>query len=130
MEKKRKELLERLKPLSRTNIYFAECFEEILVPVPNRPGEFTSIHWEKRLREWSLGDIKNLEDVVKKLEAAKIVVDKRIEDEKPLLERRVAYSGIDHLLLEAIAEKESGRPEKMKAYLIEREKIKKKFPKA
>ena len=43
--------------------------------------------------------------------------------------RREEYSRIDHLLFEAIAEKENGKPEKMKAYLIERKKIKDKHPK-
>jgi hypothetical protein len=42
--------------------------------------------------------------------------------------RRMAYPMIDHLLLEAIAEKEEGRPEKMQAYLIERQKIKDENP--
>tara|TARA_B100000131_G_C17624414_1_gene413241 strand:+ start:116 stop:505 length:390 start_codon:yes stop_codon:yes gene_type:complete len=128
MEEERIELLERLKPLSRTNIYFVECFEEILEPVPGRPGEMQSIHWEQRLKEFTEGDIEVFKDVVEKLEAAKIVVDKRIEDEKPIMQRRMAYPMIDHLLLEALAEKEEGRPEKMQAYLIERQKIKDQYP--
>ena len=98
------------------------------MPVPGREGELESIHWEKRLNDWSKGAIEVFEEVVEKLENAKIVVDKRIEDEKPIMARRMAYPMIDHLLLEAIAEKEEGRPEKMQAYLIERQKIKDENP--
>lgn len=47
-----------------------------------------------------------------------------------ILGRRLAFTKIDHLLFEAIAEKENGRPEKMKAYLVLRAKIKKDIPKA
>lgn len=44
-------------------------------------------------------------------------------------DRQSAFMKIDHLLFEAIAEKENGKPEKMKAYLTLRAKIKKDIPK-
>ena len=43
--------------------------------------------------------------------------------------RQLALTRIDHLLFEALAEKENGKPEKMKAYLALRAKLKKEIPK-
>ena len=73
-------------------------------------------------------DLKSFEEKVLKLENAKKEIDDEIKRNEPLENRSREYRKIDTLLLEAIAEKEGGRPEKMKAYLKLRNEIRVKYP--
>ena len=71
----------------------------------------------------------DFEEKVLKLEAAKKEMDAKETRERPMLDRRNEYRKIDELLLEAIAEKQENKAEKMDEYLRLRKAIKDKFPK-
>lgn len=115
-QKKITELKERAKPLLITNTIHVRAFG----PHPN---------YQKEVLSWDFSDLKGIEKKIEALEKAKEEIDREEKINAPLNKRREEYSRIDHLLFEAIAEKENGKPEKMKAYLIERKKIKDKHPK-
>jgi len=126
VKNKKDELIKRLKPLIQNNIYYYDSFEE-QIEIIN--GDRHSISYKKIINSWLKEDASFLEKKVLKLEASKIKVDAEAAKNKPLEDRKSQYQMIDHLLFEAIAEKENGKPEKMKAYLILRAKIKKEIPK-
>ena len=120
------ELEKRLKPLIENNIYYAKAFDfryEII------NGDSHQIDYIKEVNSWDRGDLVGFEKKILKLEEAKKEVDAEEEKKTPLRKRRAEYARIDHLLLEAMAEKENGRPEKMQEYLIKRKEIKDKYPK-
>lgn len=117
MENKLIELEKELSQLLERTCYFYKAFGNEVV------------NHSLEAKKWDRSDLKSFEEKINLLRAAKIEIDQKDLEEKPLMEREYHYSRIDKLLLEAIAEKEEGRPEKMEAYLIEREKIKKQFPK-
>lgn len=126
MSKTKESLEERLKPLIESNTYFQRAFGEKIVEIN---GESFSVHRDEQIKEWDKNDLDDFEKKIIALENAKAEVDAEIQAEKPIRNRRLEYSNIDKLLLEAIAEKEEGRPEKMVEYLRLREEIKQKYPK-
>ncbi len=119
------DLESRLKLLSNNLIFFKAFGDEIEII----NGERHAVHHSDRVAKWDRSDIKDFEQKVLKLEKAKKEIDDEAAKNKPLRERKSKYQEIDHLLFEAIAEKENGKPEKMKAYLTLRAKIKKDIPK-
>ena len=124
---KKKNLLdERLKLLIQNNVFFDKAFGEKIIIIN---GENHAIHHSNRIAEWDLDNLDDFEKKVLKLEEAKKEIDDEAAKNKPLENRKSEYRKIDHLLFEAIAEKEDGKPEKMKAYLALRAKIKKDIPK-
>ena len=126
MSKTRESLEERLKPLIENNLYFQRAFGEKIVEIK---GESFSVHRDEQIKEWNKDDLNDFEQKIIALENAKADIDQEAIIEKPLRERRLEYYNIDRLLLEAIAEKEEGRPEKMVEYLKLRKEIKEKYPK-
>ena len=126
MSKTRESLEERLKPLIENNTYFLRAFGEKIVEIK---GESFSVHRDEQIKEWNKDDLNDFEKKIIALENAKAEIDQEVIIEKPLRERRLEYYNIDRLLLEAIAEKEEGRPEKMVEYLKLRKSIKEKYPK-
>tara|TARA_A100001201_G_scaffold130144_1_gene115776 strand:+ start:1036 stop:1419 length:384 start_codon:yes stop_codon:yes gene_type:complete len=127
MSKTRESLEERLKPLIENNLYFQRAFGEKIVEIK---GESFSVHRDEQIKEWNKDDLNDFEQKIIALENAKADIDQEAIIEKPLRERRLEYYNIDRLLLEAIAEKEEGRPEKMVEYLRLRNEIREKYPKA
>tara|TARA_R100000655_G_scaffold85271_1_gene124902 strand:- start:1410 stop:1796 length:387 start_codon:yes stop_codon:yes gene_type:complete len=127
-----KSLKERLLDVSKNRNVYEKVYGEKVLKYHEINGEKIPVIKDATdyINEWLELSDKELEKKVIALEKAKKELDDEKEKQAPLLKRKEEYIRIDHLLFEAIAEKESGRPEKMKAYLIEREKIKKKFPKA
>ena len=125
MSETRESLEKRLKPLIESNIYFQKAIGEKIVEIK---GESFSVHRDEQIKEWNKDDLKDFEQKIIALENAKVQVDQEIAIEKPKRERRAAYMDIDRLLLEAIAEKEEGRPEKMTEYMKLRAEIKAKYP--
>ena len=127
-EKRKADLEERLTNLTITNSYFNKAFG-----ITYRAGEIDgfklAIHRGEVMSGWDRTDLDDLEQKVLKLEAAKKEIDEQREKELPVLKRRESYEIIDHLLLEAVAEKELGKPEKMIEYSKMRDEIKKKYPK-
>tara|TARA_Y100001963_G_C6671586_1_gene395364 strand:- start:35 stop:418 length:384 start_codon:yes stop_codon:yes gene_type:complete len=126
MEEKKKNLEERLNLLMQNQRYYRKVYGFRTEELPTGTRTISCL---EEIEKWDRNDLDDFEQKIIKLEAAKKEVDEQIEKNAPLEKRKQAYIRIDHLLLEAIAEKEEGRSEKMKAYLAEREKIKKKFPK-
>ena len=87
------------------------------------------VHHSDRIAKWDKDDLIDFEAKVLKLEEAKVKLDEKDKKEKPIIERKLEYSKIDELLLEALVEKlEEGRPEKMVEYLKLRKEIKDKHP--
>ena len=124
--KKKGELESKLKPLIENNVYFLEAFGEEIVEIK---GEKYSVSQPDRIEKWDKDDLIDFEAKVLKLELAKKHVDEKDKKEKPIKERKLEYSKIDGLLLEALIEKlEEGRPEKMVEYLKLRKEIKDKHP--
>jgi len=126
MSETKESLEKRLKPLIENNVYFQRAFGEKIVEIN---GESFSVHRDEQIKEWNKDDLNDFEKKIIALENAKIEIDQEAAIEKPLKERRLEYYNIDRLLLEAIAEKEEGRPEKMIEYLKLRADIKQKHPK-
>ena len=125
-KKKKDELESKLKDLTQNNVYFLEAFGEEIVEIN---GERYVVHETDRIAKWDKDDLIDFEAKVLKLELAKKHVDEKEKKEKPIKERKLEYSKIDGLLLEALVEKlEEGRPEKMVEYLKLRKEIKDKHP--
>ena len=124
--KRKADLENRFKPLVVNNTYYIKAFGFRTKEIK---GEIIGIHESEEIAEWDRDDLDDFEQKVLKLEAAKKEIDEETSKNKVLEDRREEYQKIDHLLFEAIAEKEEGRPEKMKEYLIERKKIKDDYPK-
>jgi hypothetical protein len=119
-----------LKDLIQNNVYFHEAFGvEIKDVKVDGISEKHVVHQFDRVNEWDKDDLIDFEAKVLKLELAKKHIDEKEKKEKPIKERKLAYSKIDELLLEALVEKlEEGRPEKMVEYLKLRKEIKDKHP--
>ena len=128
--KKKNELESKLHDLIQNNIYFHEAFGvEIKDVKVDGIWEKHVVHQFDRVNEWDKDDLVDFEAKVLKLEEAKVKLDEKEKKEKPIKERKLAYSKIDELLLEALVEKlEEGRPEKMVEYLKLRKEIKDKHP--
>jgi hypothetical protein len=128
--KKKGELESKLKDLIQNNVYFHEAFGvEIKDVKVDGISEKHVVHQFDRVNEWDKDDLIDFEAKVLKLELAKKHIDEKEKKEKPIKERKLAYSKIDELLLEALVEKlEEGRPEKMVEYLKLRKEIKDKHP--
>lgn len=92
-------------------------------------GEKHSIHHSERIAKWDRDNLDDFEQKVLKLEAAKKELDDEAERNAPLEKRRNEYRKIDELLLEALAEKQENKAEKMEEYLKLRQEIKARFPK-
>jgi len=69
------------------------------------------------------------ESLMMAMEQAYHAFAEELNGEAWLKARQSEYAKIDHLLMEAVAEKEAGRPEKMEEYLELREQIKLAHPK-
>ena len=124
--KKKGELESKLQPLVENNVYFLEAFGEEIVEIK---GEKHVVHHSDSISKWDKDDLIFFEEKIKALEEAKVKIDKKEKKEKPIKERKLEYSKIDGLLLEALVEKlEEGRPEKMVEYLKLRKEIKDKHP--
>ena len=117
MENKLIELEKELEQLLERTCYYIKAFG----------GDV--INHSLEASKWDRSDLKSFEEKINLLRAAKAELDQKELEEKPIKERELSYSKIDKLLLEALAEKEEGRPEKMIEYLKLREEIKQKFPK-
>ena len=120
------ELEKRLAPLVSNNVYYGKAFGfryEII------NGDSHQIDYIREVNSWNREDLVDFEKKILKLEEAKKELDAKEKKELPLRKRRYEYARIDHLLLEALAERENGRPEKMETYLALRAKIKKDIPK-
>ena len=124
--KRKADLENRFKPLVVNNTYYIKAFGFRTKEIK---GEIIGIHESEEIAEWDRDDLDDFEQKVLKLETAKKEIDEEASKNKVLEDRRAEYQKIDHLLFEAIAEKENGKPEKMKAYLVLREKLKKDIPK-
>mgnify|MGYP003142408925 CR=1 FL=1 len=124
--KKKGELESKLKDLTINNVYFLEAFGPEIVEIR---GQKHSVPHSDRIAKWDKDDLIDFEAKVLKLELAKKHIDEKEKKEKPIKERKLEYSKIDGLLLEALVEKlEEGRPEKMVEYLKLRKEIKDKHP--
>jgi hypothetical protein len=125
--RKRKADLEgRFKPLVTNNSCYQKVFGHRTREVN---GEVFGIYYKDEIAEWDRDDLDDFELKVLKLEAAKKEMDEEEVRERPMLDRRNEYRKIDELLLEALAEKEENKAEKMEEYLKLRAAIKEKFPK-
>ena len=124
--KRKADLEKRFKPLIANNVYYLKVFGAGLKHVN---GKSYGIHYEEEIAEWDRDNLDDFELKVLKLEAAKKEMDEEAERERPMLDRRNEYRKIDELLLEALAEKEENKAEKMEEYLKLRSAIKEKFPK-
>jgi hypothetical protein len=125
-QKRKADLEKRFRPLVVSNTYYHKAFgsrTEII------NGEGHSIHHDREVAEWDRDNLDDFEEKVLKLEAAKKEMDDKETRERPMLDRRNEYRKIDELLLEAIAEKQENKAEKMDEYLRLRKAIKDKFPK-
>ncbi len=116
-----KSLEERLSEVLKNRKVFRNVFGHEIVNDAHRADI-------ERINEWDKSDLKAFEEKIillekerEKLDAEKLIADK-------IQLRRSNYKDIDHLLLEAIAEKEKGRPERMVEYLKLRDQIRDKFP--
>ena len=125
-EKKLLDLEKRLKPLLENNCPYARAFG-FRTEIKN--GEEIGIPHHVEVENWDRTNLDEFEKKVLKLEKAKQELDEEERIEEPLFNRRRRYRRIDHLLLEGLAEKEEGRPEKLNEYLKLREQVKKDIPK-
>ena len=126
--KKKGELESKLAALTQNNVYFLEAFGEERRLLPGTESD-ELIHHSDRIAKWDKDDLEDFEAKVLKLELAKKHMDDKEKKEKPLRERKLEYSKVDELLLEALVEKlEEGRPEKMVKYLELRKEIKHRHP--
>ena len=124
--KKKGELESKLKHLTINNVYFLEAFGTEVIEIK---GIKHGLNVGDRVAKWDKDDLIFFEEKILKLELAKKHVDEKVKKEKPIKERKLEYSKIDELLLEALVEKlEEGRPEKMVEYLKLRKEIKDKHP--
>ena len=124
--KRKADLEKRFAPLVRNNFYYEKAFS---YRVKKINGENHVIHYGEEIAEWDRDDLDDFEQKVLKLEAAKKELDDEAERNAPLENRRNEYRKIDELLLEALAEKQENKAEKMEEYLRLRQEIKARFPK-
>ena len=124
--KRKADLEKRFKSLTVNNVYFLKAFGTEAIVVK---GIRLGLSVGDRVEKWDRDDLDDFEEKVLKLEAAKKEMDDKKERERPMLDRRNEYRKIDELLLEALAEKEENKAEKMEEYLKLRSAIKEKFPK-
>ena len=124
--KRKADLEKRFHPLVANNVYYQKAFG---VRVKEINGHKHAIHESEEIDQWDRDNLDDFEQKVLKLEAAKKEMDDKAERERPMLDRRNEYRKIDELLLEAIAEKQENKAEKMEEYLRLRKAIKEKFPK-
>jgi len=124
--KRKVDLEKRFSFLNRNNRIYNKAFG-VRSKIIN--GEKHFIHRCEEIAEWDRDDLDDFEQKVLKLEAAKKEMDDEAERERPMLDRRNEYRKIDELLLEAIAEKQENKAEKMEEYLKLRNEIKARFPK-
>ena len=127
--KKKSEIESRLKPLIVSNHLYIEAFGDEHLQSINPQGETVQDSHKSHVAKWDKDALISFEAKVLKLELAKKHLDEKEKKEKPIRERKLEYSKIDELLLEALIEKlEEGRPEKMVEYLKLRKEIKDKHP--
>jgi hypothetical protein len=126
--KRKADLEKRFRPLIVTNTLYHKVFGERRRILAGTNLEEV-VHYNEELKLWDRDDLDDFEEKVLKLEAAKKEMDDKAERERPMLDRRNEYRKIDELLLEALAEKEENKAEKMEEYLKLRSAIKEKFPK-
>ena len=124
--KRKADLEKRFHPLVANNVYYQKAFG---VRVKEINGHKHAIHESEEIDQWDRDNLDDFEQKVLKLEAAKKEMDDKAERERPMLDRRNEYRKIDELLLEAIAEKQENKAEKMEEYLRLRKAIKDKYPK-
>tara|TARA_R100001509_G_scaffold165036_3_gene144835 strand:+ start:292 stop:675 length:384 start_codon:yes stop_codon:yes gene_type:complete len=126
MSEKQQELEKKLKDLIADDRFYIQAFglrtEEI-------NGVSSFITPFREVQAWDRNDLANFEKKILALENAKKEILEKDAIEKVFRDRRSEYEMVDHLFLEALAEKEEGRPEKMVQYLELRKKIKEKYPK-
>ena len=125
-QKRKADLEKRFAPLVRNNFYYEKAFG---YRVKKINGENHVIHYGEEIAEWNRDDLDDFEQKVLKLEAAKKEMDDEAERNAPLENRRKEFRKIDELLLEALAEKQENKADKMTEYLKLRQAIKDKFPK-
>lgn len=124
-ESRKENLEKRLKFLVANNVYYVKAFG---YRTKELNGDQHVIHYGHEIAKWDRNDLDDFEEKILKLEAAKKEIDDEIKRNEPLKNRSREYRKIDTLLLEAIAEKEGGRTEKMEAYLKLRNEIRVKYP--
>ena len=124
--KRKADLEKRFHPLVANNVYYQKAFG---VRVKEINGHKHAIHESEEIDQWDRDNLDDFEQKVLKLEAAKKEMDDKAERERPMLDRRNEYRKIDELLLEAIAEQQENKAEKMEEYLRLRKAIKDKYPK-
>ena len=124
--KRKADLEERFKLLMKNPQYYRKVFP---FQYEDLPTGRRSIHYQEEIDQWDRDDLDNFEQKILKMEAAKKEMDEEAERVRPMLDRRNEYRKIDELLLEALAEKEENKAEKMEEYLKLRAAIKEKFPK-
>ena len=124
--KRKADLEERFKLLMKNPQYYRKVFP---FQYEDLPTGRRSIHYQEEIDQWDRDDLDNFEQKILKMEAAKKEMDEEAERVRPMLDRRNEYRKIDELLLEALAEKEENKAEKMEEYLKLRAAIKEKYPK-
>ena len=125
--KRKADLEKRFQPLIKNNVLYNKTFGQKTYTA--KDGLVFQINYLEEIKEWDRDDLDKFEQKVLKLEAAKKEMDDKEERERPMLDRRNEYRKIDELLLEALAEKEENKAEKMEEYLKLRAAIKEKYPK-
>lgn len=124
--KRKADLEKRFQPLIQGNMYYQKAFGMRTIEVK---GQKHVVHHDEEIDQWDRDDLDDFEQKVLKLEAAKKELDDEAERNAPLENRRKEFRKIDELLLEALAEKQENKADKMTAYLSLRQAIKDKFPK-
>ena len=125
--KRKADLEKRLNPLIKNNVLYNKTFGQETYTA--KDGFVFQINYLEKINQWDRDDLDDFEQKVLKLEAAKKEMDDEAERNAPLENRRNEYRKIDELLLEAIAEKQENKAEKMEEYLRLRQEIKARFPK-
>ena len=124
--KRKADLEKRFQPLVANNTYYQKAFG---VRIKEVNGHKHAVHESEEIAEWDRDNLDDFKQKVLKLEAAKKEMDDEAERSAPLENRRKEFRKIDELLLEALAEKQENKADKMTAYLKLRQAIKEKFPK-
>ena len=125
--RKRKADLEKRLGLILCDFNYFKAFDREIVQDKN--GNSFELSYKELVDKWDRDNLDDFEQKVLKLEAAKKEMDDKEIRERPMLDRRNEYRKIDELLLEAIAEKQENKAEKMDEYLKLRSEIKARFPK-
>ena len=124
--KRKADLEKRFKEVTRNNVYYRKAFGWRFEQINNQKH---AIHETTEINQWDRDDLDDFEQKVLKLEAAKKEMDDEAKRNAPLENRRKEFRKIDELLLEALAEKQENKADKMTEYLKLRQAIKDKFPK-